>query len=509
MIEIKEDSVIGVIGVCGINGNLIARILSDHNYEVLANDIQSKEKCRFKKALEDYPDIQIIHGDLPEDFLDKIDYIVLPAAMIESENELYIKAIENDVKMLTVGDILEIFEPSHPVICVTGTNGKTTTTSLLKQIAYQNNIVPVEHGLEKMQGNNGDIPQLQSRLVADVSILETGTFGQKGSLKRTVQECLPDVGIITNITPDHLINSNDFLNYAKVKGEIIPSLENGTLIINNDDPMIKALVEEHDYQGNLITFGLDYPITNKATKECLCGHDVKMDEIISGCGKYACDCGISYSRPDYLAHKINDAHDSFILKTPAGNEYEFNLSINGLHNIYNAVGVIVIAHEIFGLSFEQIAKTLSSFEGVSGRMESIGTINDVEVMVDYAHNPAGIKTILKELKNHYSKVVNVLTVSSESGIEADMEILECSLEYADYVVPASHNTYICAQKLLDEGKYLEKIILPGNMPEGDKKGTLGANKEQVIAGFSKASEIDVDLIVCTGEAAFKYKDELL
>ena len=117
--------------------------------------------------------------------------------------------------------------------------------------------------------------------------------------------------------------------------------------------------------------------------------------------------------------------------------------------------------------------------------------------------------LLGELKNHYSKVVNVLTVSSESGIEADMEILECSLVYADYVVPASHNTYICAQKLLDEGKYVDKIILPGNMPEGDKKGTLGANKEQVITGFSKASEIDVDLIVCTGEAAFKYKDELL
>lgn len=77
MIEIKEDSIIGVIGVCGINGNLIARILSDHNYEVLANDIQNKEKCRFKEALKEYPDIQIIHGDLPEDFLDKIDYIVL------------------------------------------------------------------------------------------------------------------------------------------------------------------------------------------------------------------------------------------------------------------------------------------------------------------------------------------------------------------------------------------------------------------------------------------------
>ena len=440
MIEIKEDSIIGVIGVCGINGNLIARVLSDHNFKVLANDTQSKEKCRFKEALKEYPNIEIVYGDLPDDFLDKIDYIVLPAALIESNNRLYSKAIENDVKMLTVDDILGIFEPSHPVICITGTNGKTTTTALLKHISYKNNIIPAEHGLEKMQGNIGDIPPLQSRLIADVSILETGTFGQKGSLMRLVQQCKPDVGLITNITPDHLDNY-DFISYAKVKGEIIPLLSHGTLVVNNDDPMIMALVKDSNYHGNLITFGLDYPTTNKTTKKCLCGQYLQIEEIISGCGKYACDCGITYSKPDYLAHKINDSHDSFVLKTPTGKEYDFNLSINGIHNIYNAVGVIVIAHETLGLSFEEIAKTLSSFKGVSGRMESMGTINDVEVMVDYAHNPAGIKTILKELKNHYSKLVNVLTVSSESGIQADMEILECSLDYADYVVPASYNMY--------------------------------------------------------------------
>ena len=47
------------------------------------------------------------------------------------------------------------------------------------------------------------------------------------------------------------------------------------------------------------------------------------------------------------------------------------------------------------------------------------------------------------------------------------------------------------------------------MPKGDKEGTLGATIEQVLAGFNKALEIDVNLVVCTGEAAFKYKNELI
>ena len=55
----------------------------------------------------------------------------------------------------------------------------------------------------------------------------------------------------------------------------------------------------------------------------------------------------------------------------------------------------------------------------------------------------------------------------------------------------------------------DKIILPENMPTDEKQGTLGATVEQVLSGFNKSLEIDADLIICTGEAAFKYKDILI
>ncbi|WP_455645113.1 Mur ligase family protein [Methanosphaera sp.] len=506
--NIDKDAVFGVIGVCGINGNLIARILMDHGFKVQANDMVNEEECRFSNALKDYPDMEIYYGQIPETFFTTTDYMILPTALIESKSKLYQKVVSYGVPVLTVEDILEMFEPVHPVICITGTNGKTTTTNLLKHIAYWGNLKPCEHNLDGMQGNAADIPSLQSRLNGDVNILETGTFGYKGSLTKLAKPCKPDVGLITNITPDHLSKDSDFLDYARVKGELVELLNNKTLVINNDDPTIKGLLNEVGFMGNLISFGLDFKSTNTSSKKCFCGKEIEVDEFIAGVGTYNCSCGIEYTKPDYLVCNINDTHDKFILKTPNDEKISFKLGITGIHNIYNATGAIIIAHEILDLSYDVIREAVLSFTGVKGRMELIGESHGKQIMVDYAHNPAGISTIMKELKSSYKTVINVITTSSESGFDGDKQILDCSAEYADYIVPASHNSYICAKNALDDGLYEDKIILPENMPEGDKEGTLGATVNQVLCGFKKALTIDADLMVCTGEAAFKYKDIL-
>ncbi len=503
--DFDKDTTFGVIGVCGINGNLIARVLSDHGYNVIANDLVNKEDCKYSKALVDYPEIKIYYGEIPDEFYEISDYIILPTALIESKSGLYQKIVDMNIPILTVEDILELFEPTHPVICITGTNGKTTTTTLLKHIAYNCGLKPCEHNLEGMQGNIADIPPLQSRLNCDVSILETGTFGQKGSLRKVVKSCKPDAAIITNITPDHLTEGSSFLDYAQVKAEIIDLVQGKTLIINSDDPTVKKFVEVENYNGNLITFGLDTKTVGRSTKPCICGSDVKLKDIIEGSGIYECICGLKYSKPDYIATNINDSHNKFTLQTPDG-EYDFELSISGIHNIYNATAAIVTAHVILGLSYDSIARAVKSFTGVAGRMEILGEYEDKMVMVDYAHNPAGVTTLLRELKNSYDSVINVITTSSESGMEGDDIIFSCALSHADYVIPASHNSYTCAKNHRQKKtENHEKIVLPDKMPKGDKSGTLGATQQQVLVGFRTALTLDGDLIVCTGEAAFKYK----
>lgn len=503
--DIKENALFGVIGVCGVNGNLIARILMDHGYRVQATDMVSKDDCRFGSSLEDYPDMDIYYGQLPENFIESSDYIVMPTQLIENESKLYLDVKKQNTPIITVEDIFTLFEPVHPVICISGTNGKTTTTTLLKHFAYRAGLQPCEHNLENMQGNLADIPPLQARLNGDVSILETGTFGYPGSLNKLLNNCKVDVALMTNITEDHLTNSNDFISYANVKGEVVELLKHKTLIVNNDDPTIKALLKKLGYEGNLITFGVDADVFRQSEKQCLCGRKVVVDEFIAGVGQYECECGIKYSKPDYLATNINDKHNQFTLKTES-EEVTFSLNIHGLHNIYNSLGAIVIAKEILNISFEDIQKYLLDFNGVNGRMNKIGVIKNKEFMIDYAHNPAGITTVLKEIKNLYDVIVNVITVSSESGITGDDEILRCSAEYSDYIIPASYNAYLCAKKAVDEGRFVDKIILPDYMPSDKKQGTLGATVEQVLTGFNKSFDVDADLVICTGEAAFKYKN---
>lgn len=504
--DIDKDATFGVIGVCGINGNLISRVLMDHGFKVQANDMVNEEDCRFRGALADYPDMKVYYGKIPQTFFTESDYMVLPMALIESKSMIYQKVKKHNIPVLTPNDIFEMFEPKHPVICITGTNGKSTTTNLLKHIAYAADMKPCEHNLKDMQGNANDIPALQSRLAGDLNVLETGTFGIKGSLHALAKPCHPDVGIVTNITPDHIADGSTFLDYAMVKGELIELLRNKTLIINSDDPTLKSLVEKLDYDGNLITFGVDYETTSKSTKQCLCGCDVEVDEFISGCGKYECSCGVKYEKPDYVACDINDEHNKFSLLTPSGEKLEFNLTISGLHNIYNATGAIIAAIEVLDLDYETIADAVFSFGGVAGRMQKLGVVDGKDIMVDYAHNPAGISTVLSEVKNSYNCVVNVITTESESGMEGDHEILENALEYADFIVPASYNSYICAKEALNSGIDEGKIILPDEMSNFQKEGTTGASQHQVIVGFIRALDIDCDLIICTGEAAFKYED---
>lgn len=369
--DFDEDTIFGVVGVCGINGNIIARILMDHGFKVQANDMVNEEDCRFKSALKDYSEMKIYYGEIPESFFTDSDYMIIPTALIESKSMLYHKIKKYNIPILTVQDILDIFEPIHPVICITGTNGKTTTTTMLKHIVYCEGLKPCEHNLKGMQGNAADIPSLQSRLKGDVNILETGTFGYKDSLTKLAKPCKPDVGLITNITPDHLSNNSGFLDYARVKGELVELLENKTLVINNDDPTIKGLLNELNYEGNLISFGIETQSVKTTEKTCFCGNKVEIEEYCGGVGKYECSCGIKYSKPDYLAYNINDSHNKFTLKTPSGEEYEFELGIYGIHNIYNALGSIILAHEILDISYENIKKHVLTFTGVSGRMEKI------------------------------------------------------------------------------------------------------------------------------------------
>ena len=523
-----ENKTFGVIGVCGVVGNLVARILMDRGYSVIGTDISSKEDCRFYSSFEGY-DIEIFFGGHPEEFFKKIDYIVPPPSMPKNAKVLEL-ASNHGIKVIELGDIFNLFTPEKPVMCIGGTNGKTTTTTLLKHLAYSAGIRPCEHNLKGMQGNNEFIPSLQTRLNGDLAILETGTDGTPGGLKSIIDLTHANFGILTNITVDHLQDPHEndetdfitrsFLEYAKVKGELNKGIEEneGTLIYNSDDPTIVGLLKEIDFKGDAISFGLEDEACRVSTKPCWCGRDIEINEIISGCGTFECDCGIKYEKPMYLAKDISLKERTFTLESPEGSS-TFTISLDGLHNVYNATGAIIAARRFLNLSDEEIQKGLLSFKGTAGRMEIVSEVDGKTIMVDYAHNPAGVETILKEITKIYGDTTVVITITSESGHEGDIEILEKALDNVKYIVPASHDSRLVVDELLNaakEGKAdfdyetLENTFSFTDIsPEQASKFTLGASAEQVVEGVKAALKTDSNIIIILGEAGFKFKQSIV
>ena len=492
-----NNKTFGVIGVCGANGNLIARILNERGYSVIGTDLSSREDCRFIKALGDY-DIEVYYGGTPDEFFEKSDYIVPPLSLSEKS------AVYENNSIMKLTQLIDEIRPDKPVFAITGTNGKTTSTTLLKKIAYDNNIKPAEHDLEEMQGNAEYIPILQSRLDGDVAVLEVGTFGVPGSIERIIENSDVLAGLITNITPDHLCDCGNFMNYAHVKGEFIKRLENKQLIVNGQDPTIMGLLKEYDYQGQVITFGIDASISDVKAKECVCGREINVKEIISGCGYYFCRCGLTTPQVDYIATNIDLENKTFHLHTPT-EKLEVKMSITGLHNVYNITGVIIAAHEFLNLPYDKILKSVETFTGVEGRMEKIKTLENKEIYVDFAHNPASVQTILTEFKRLYGNFVTVITISSESGYAGDLEIFENVLNYSRYIVPASSSSQKIAADMLSKDETLSGRIFLDSVDDFEKEGTLGASYDEVKKGIAKALEIDCSTVLAIGEAACKFK----
>jgi len=495
----SKENVFGVLGVCGIVGNLTARVLLDQGGRVIGSDIQSSEHCQYLYTLEDY-DIQLFLSEHPEEFFKESTYLIPPPSLPQ-DSETFRKMLESSGKILEIDEIIRQIKPGKPVICITGTNGKTTTTHLLKHIVRVAGLETAEHGFRSLQGNVDYIPPLQSRLKGDVAVLETGSGGRPGDLKFTVERCQPDCGVLTNINPDHLSEETDFFKYARIKGELLEELQDEMAVINCDDPTVWGLLKEVDYHGRVITFGVEDHPSRITSKKCWCGEEILLGETISGVGYYRCICGLERPQPDYRATHITS--NSFLLHAPHGT-YPIKMELMGLHNVYNALASIVVALEFLKIPLEDIEKALKTFKGVPGRLEYVKSLPNMDIIVDYAHNPSGVETILQELKKIYGKVAVVITVSSESQKSGDLEILEKALDLADFIVPASFFSHQAAQKYMSQ----KEIITTDIEPVQFREGTLGATSDQVLEGLKKALACNVDVIVCIGEAAIKYKYEI-
>ncbi|HIH61201.1 MAG TPA: UDP-N-acetylmuramyl tripeptide synthetase-like protein [Methanobacteriales archaeon] len=480
-----------VLGGCGTVGSLMARILAKRA-AVTISDIRKKTPLWEIFQAEG---IKLDLGGHSPNIIRGADKIAVAPSLLENEKILQlIKGKE----IITVEDIIASCKVKKPVVGVTGTNGKTTTTQILKNILRVAGYKVPEHYLN-IQGNTEFIPALQARLEGDIAVVEIGTFGRPGEIKKAATDSKVKIAIITNISRDHL-PPEDFPKYIECKKEIIDVAQH--IILNADDPIVASFAKSLP-KDKVTFYGIESIKSHfevfPEDRECpYCGKPLKYkNRFLGHLGDYYCTCGYRRPKLDVKATKVE--MDKFRLNIA---DKAIKLKTGGLFNVYNSLAAAA-ASLTLGINPEHIIEGISSFKGAAGRHEIIK--REPKIIIDYAHNPAGVRAIMQLVKEETpGKIIVVNTISSESGIEGDKEIARI-LSSANIIIPASYS----ARKASDHTR--AKIIHIKSSKQKMKQGTLGASKKQVDEAIQKALKHAEknDTILIIGEGGYKYAKNIL
>jgi len=269
--------------------------------------------------------------------------ILIKSPGIPPESEIIKKFKKKNIKIVSEVEAASWFCQS-PIIAITGTNGKTTTTVLTGEI-FKNAGFDV-----KVCGNIGfAFSEVINSLNPDsVVILEVSSF----QLFDTA-DFKPNAGIILNLTPDHIDWHGSIENYFNSKLNINRNQkEKDYFIFNYDDDYLRNHLFEKELSGKVSTFGYDNSTdeSGKITRKCF----VDNGNIIYSDFK------------NNISSEIIEVH---------------NIRIKGKHNVYNSMSA-VLAAKCFNIQDSVIAKTLSEFKGVEHRIESVREKNGVEFFND-------------------------------------------------------------------------------------------------------------------------------
>jgi len=273
-----------------------------------------------------------------------------------------------------------------PVISVTGTNGKTTTVRLISKILQKQNLIVGMTSTEGIYINDemliqGDLsgPQSARTVLAhkdvQVAVLETA---RGGILRSGLGYDYADVAIVTNISEDHLgqYGIDDIQDLTKVKSLVAEMVQKQShVILNADDACVAAVAEKT--KGRIIYF------STEAQNRTVCNYlALGGSAVVAERGKIMI---------------LNGPVSSFVCHL---SKIPLTWGGKALHNVQNVLAAVAACHAL-GYSANQIKKAITGFgqDGMDnqGRLEYYD-LNGVKAVLDYGHNPSGIKEIIKTLK---------------------------------------------------------------------------------------------------------------
>ena len=333
-----------LIGIGGVSMAPLAEVLHDDGLLIAGTDIQ-----RSAKVLElESKGIRVNLGHAAENITPDLDFVVRTAAVRDDNPEIraaHALGIPVFERTQAWGSIMKAYRHA---LCISGTHGKTTTTSMCTHI-----LMAAEKDPTVMIG--GTLPLLQAghRVgQGDTIILEACEYYD------SFLSFYPTIAVVLDVEADHLDYFKD-LDAVKASFRKFASLvpaEGGTVVVNADDENAMEAVAGLDRR--IVTFGLGDTADVRAVNIISSGAQTEFDVVRDG---------------ELFAH--------------------LELRVPGVHNVKNALAATAAAMEL-GISATAVKYGLAGFSGANRRFEFKGKFNGADVYDDYAHHPGELKALL-------------------------------------------------------------------------------------------------------------------
>lgn len=339
-----------LVGIGGIGMSGIAEYLVNKKLIVSGSDVT---KSLITKRLEKFG-VEISEGHIENNLPDDAELVIYTAAVSDDNPEL-LKAKRLNKKLIKRAEALGHIVNDKFVIAISGTHGKTTTTSMIAKILLDNKLDPtifVGGNLDFLDGGSSRIGK------SEIAVVEADEYD------RSFHQLKANIAVITNIESEHLDIYKD-----------IEDIKDGfKKFLDNSKKNVKVIVCGDDV--NAVEVAKD--IKNKVTY----GFMKKNDYVIED---------ISYGKKAV----------SFII-----DDNEVRLRILGKHNILNSAAAFLVAKELM-IGDDRFNESIKTFYGVKRRLELKFT-NDIKVYDDYAHHPTEVEVTLDAIrKNHKGRIITV------------------------------------------------------------------------------------------------------
>lgn len=431
------------VGIGGIGMSAIAEIVINQGFEVSGSDLQKSENTDYLASL----GAKIFFGHDAANLGDTEVVVYSSAVKIEDNPETK-EAYEKGIPVLRRAEMLAEVSRLNYCLGISGTHGKTTTTSMCGLIMMKGGIDPTVIVGGRLSGLGGSNARLGK---GEWTVVEADEYD------RSFLQLSPSIAIINNIESEHLDIYKDFDDLKNTFIEFANKVPfYGFVAVGLDDPGIKDILPE--IKKKVITYGLSRH------------SDIRAENI--SFSENSSECTIVAYGKELGRLKIN---------------------IPGMHNIKNALAAIAVCHEM-GVDYEIMACAIGEFTGVYRRFEIKGEKNGVMIIDDYAHHPTEIQATLQATRTGWDRrIVAVFQPHTYTRTKEFFKDFGRSFDDADVLVIT--DVYPAREEPI-EG-VTGKIIADAAISSGHKNVIYIEDKNSLMAELQKILKTG-DIVITIG-----------